>query len=82
LLVNVEDLAKVDVAPDLGPSGLQISSHGLAEFVGCVHVAALLKVDLTDSEVNEGTLPIRFKCFLALFQRIAVVALAKSKTNA
>ena len=53
LVGNVEDLAKVDMGPDLGPLRLQVPIQGLAEAVGGRLEIALQEEQLSDPVVRQ-----------------------------
>src|SRR6476469_8905570 len=66
---NVEDLAQLDVAPDLGPARLAIAVQAIAVGVGRRLVVALEKEHLGDAIVGQGTILVEVERFVELEQR-------------
>src|ERR1700689_3588066 len=63
---RVIDLPHIDVRPNLGPLGLKIAIEGAAIRVEGALKVTLLKENLRNTIVRQGTLPVHIERFLVL----------------
>jgi len=73
---DVEDVAELDVAPDLDPLGIAVSTQGIAEGVGRGLVVALHEEDLADAVGRQRAVAVGVESLLVLDETGGEVALS------